>query len=123
MAGGRRTGKPQRCIICGEPFEPDPRSRGRQTVCGRAACKKEAQRRRCRSWNERNPDYFRQRNLAERLLKDAAEEEGEQSLYDRIDWDALSEIAGPAMGLIIQELAHEQKVLVKRLEKRMRKKR
>lgn len=46
----------KRCLCCGELFEPDPRTKGKQRYCSRSPCQARRQRGNESSWRKRNPD-------------------------------------------------------------------
>ncbi len=72
----------KRCLFCGELFEPDPRTKGKQRYCSKAGCQARRQRQnervwrlnnpeclqeqyeRSRIWHKSHPDYSRQRRMA-----------------------------------------------------------
>ena len=58
------------CSICRRWFRPHARARGRQRVCGSAACQRERHRRACARWHRRNPDYDREDRLRARLVRE-----------------------------------------------------
>lgn len=47
----------KRCLICGDAFEPDPRTRGIQKVCPKTACGRERKRSADARWRAANPGY------------------------------------------------------------------
>lgn len=59
------------CIICKEPFIPDPRVGDRQKVCNNLYCKRERKRISQKKWLSQNPDYFKGRYtyLKEQILE------------------------------------------------------
>jgi len=59
------------CIICKEPFIPDPRVGDRQKVCNNLYCKRERKRLSQKKWLSQNPDYFKGRYtyLKEQILE------------------------------------------------------
>ena len=46
----------KRCRWCGELFEPDPRTKGRQRYCSKPACQTKRQRTNESTWRIKNPD-------------------------------------------------------------------
>jgi len=111
------------CRICRIWFEPDPHAAGRQRVCGKEGCRREAHRRECQRWRERNPKYDVERRFRERLLgearksgsssaTDAAAPEGEKAVVERgldrggpplLDWFFARESVGPKVTVLVQE--------------------
>ena len=46
----------KRCCQCGELFEPNPRTKGRQRYCSKPACQTKRQRLNEKAWRMENPD-------------------------------------------------------------------
>lgn len=46
----------KRCLCCGELFESDPRTKGKQRYCSRSPCQTKRQRHNESAWRKRNPD-------------------------------------------------------------------
>ena len=53
--------------MCGKWFSPDPRVKGSQKTCGRESCRKEQRRRTQAAWRKRNPGYWAERRLREKV--------------------------------------------------------
>src|SRR5687767_15163635 len=47
----------KRCMVCGEPFQPHPRTRRFQKACGKPACRKRRKHEADRRWRSKNSDY------------------------------------------------------------------
>lgn len=52
----KRQARRKRCFCCGELFDPDPRSKGKQRYCSKAECQTTRQRQNELDWRVRNPD-------------------------------------------------------------------
>jgi hypothetical protein len=50
-----------KCQSCGRFFQPHPRVGKRQKCCGRAECRKKYEKKYKKTWNSKNPDYFKGR--------------------------------------------------------------
>ena len=57
----------KRCLCCGELFEPDPRTKGKQRYCSASACQNKRQRQNESAWRERNPDCLAEQYKRSRL--------------------------------------------------------
>ncbi len=55
------------CKYCGELFEPDPRTKGKQQYCSKAACQIKRQRLNESIWRLRNPDCLQEQYERTRL--------------------------------------------------------
>jgi len=76
------TGK-RPCKICHKWFQPDVRQKGRQETCGCPDCKRELHRRKCKEWNNKNKEYFKNNYLSRKI--EIVEEQEKES--DRKDTD------------------------------------
>jgi len=90
------------CRVCGKWFLPKPRAGNRQKVCSDPACQRERHRRSCVQWHEKNPDYDKERRLAERVIRQ------DQQQYDdplvKIAWDVLRDTVGVQLAVITEEI-------------------
>lgn len=50
----------KRCLCCGELFQPDSRTKGKQRYCSKAACQTKRQRLNERAWRENNPECLKE---------------------------------------------------------------
>ncbi len=57
----------RRCRWCGELFEPDPRTKGRQRYCSKSTCQTKRQRRNESAWRIKNPDCLNYQREQSRL--------------------------------------------------------
>lgn len=57
----------KRCFCCGELFDPDPRSKGKQRYCSKAECQTTRQRQNELDWRVRNPDCLAEQYKQTRL--------------------------------------------------------
>jgi len=87
------------CSACRRWFTPDPRARGRQTVCKREECGRERHRRACARWRAANPDYDREERLRRKVRPqpDAA--------TPQIDWQAARDAVGLEVAVVVEEVS------------------
>lgn len=90
----RRTNK---CLCCGELFEPDVRNRGRQKYCGKQSCRRVGKAARQRRWREQpqNRDYFRGAEHVERVRRWRAAHPGYWRSHRRRRTAALQDALAP----------------------------
>jgi hypothetical protein len=50
---------PPECPHCRKPFRPEVHNAWHQHFCTRKACQRARNRQSCRTWRQKNPDYFR----------------------------------------------------------------
>lgn len=50
------TKRRKRCLCCGDLFEPDYRTKGKQRYCGKKECQQVRQRKNEKDWRKRNPE-------------------------------------------------------------------
>jgi len=55
------------CKYCGELFEPDSKTKGKQRYCSKAACQSKRQRLNEKAWRMRNPDCLEEQYERSRL--------------------------------------------------------
>ena len=55
------------CLSCGELFEPDPRSKGKQRYCSKEACQSKRQRQNERAWRLNNPECLQEQYERSRI--------------------------------------------------------
>ena len=62
---------PKICVVCKQPFLPDPRVGDRQKVCKRLECQQQRKKMAQARWLRKNPDYFKGRypQLKEQILQ------------------------------------------------------
>jgi hypothetical protein len=103
---------------------PDPRQIGRQKTCGRAECKREHHRRRCRQWNRKNPDYFKANYLSAKLAKTRdppveakrrAADMPQSRIKLGLQTDVVVEVIGPLQLVILEYIVAQimQRVVLK----------
>ncbi len=68
----RQVNKPFRrrrkhCLCCGELFEPDSRSKGKQRYCSKTECQTKRQRLNEKDWRQRNPDCLQEQYERSRI--------------------------------------------------------
>jgi hypothetical protein len=56
MQGKPKRQRQKRCKSCGELFQPDARSKGKQRYCSKAECQRKRQRQNEKDWRRRNPE-------------------------------------------------------------------
>jgi len=61
----------RRCQFCGELFNPDPRTKGKQRYCSKAACQSKRQRLNEKAWRLNNPDCLQEQYERSRLWYEA----------------------------------------------------
>lgn len=57
----------KRCLNCGELFNPDSRTKGKQRYCSKAACQTKRQRLNEKDWRRKNPDCLEEQYERSRL--------------------------------------------------------
>ena len=62
-----KTTRQKRCLCCGELFNPNPRSKGKQRYCSKAACQARRQRQNESAWRLKNPDCLQEQYERSRL--------------------------------------------------------
>lgn len=74
FAAGRsvhRHSRQKRCLYCGELFEPDSRTKGKQRYCSRSPCQTKRQRHNESAWRKRNPDCLAEQYRQSQLWYEA----------------------------------------------------
>ncbi len=97
----RSTKRP--CSICGMWFEPDPRSRGRQRVCGDPGCQRERHRRACDAWHARQPGWDRETRLRKGIVRGNHAPPPGVDPRAGIDWDRVRDAVGPEVCAVVEE--------------------
>jgi hypothetical protein len=93
--------KLQHCGHCGRWFLPEPRSAGRQRVCGDAACQAKRHQKACKEWRRRNAHYDKEDRLVQALVKDPPPAGTDP--VDIIDWTAAMDLVGPEVTILVKE--------------------
>jgi len=57
----------RRCQFCGELFDPDPRTKGRQRYCSKDACQTKRQRQNEKAWRLNNPECLQEQYERSRI--------------------------------------------------------
>jgi hypothetical protein len=93
------------CVICRHWFQPNSRVGPRQRACSLDACQREAHRRACASWRQRNPDYDREARLHSRLQPVPEPTTAARSAdpLRGVDWTAARVIAGLPIAVLMRQ--------------------
>jgi hypothetical protein len=94
-----------RCRICGNPYDPDPRTAKWQRVCGDAECQRARHAAACAAWHAKNPDYDRERRLCERIVVDPVPEVAAVDPREAVSWDAVRDALSMEAAVVARELA------------------
>jgi len=101
--------KKRPCRICHRWFQPHPRVGDRQRVCSRPECQSQRNRRSAAAWRRRNPEYWREGRLRERIRNGESRAERELTLREdplrQLDWGAVQNAVGLETAVILEESA------------------
>ena len=98
-------GRKRRCRVCGNPYDPDPRTAKWQRVCGAAECQQARHAAACAAWRAKNPDYDRERRLCERIVVDPLPEVAAVDPRAAVSWDAVRDALSMEAAVVARELA------------------
>ena len=97
-------GRTRPCRICRHWFRPHPRAGDRQHVCSRADCQRERHRRACQRWRQREAPADCAHRLRQRL-RAKANDGGQAAAGGRLAWDAVRDVVGLEVAVILEEIS------------------
>lgn len=111
--------KKRPCRICKKWFYPNRRVGDRQKVCSDPKCQRERQRRNCKNWRHRNPNYDREDRVRKKLIcpSEAADAGKEDQKNRRLDETAAQKLVGLEVFVFVDEYV---RLLLARVQEEIR---